>query len=252
MSSLILAVLLAARPFTPEELLATRRADDVQVSPDGKWASVTVRQKNLETNKDDKDIWLLPLAGGPARQFTRNAHSEHARWSPDGKQLLIVREGQLWIYELSGGDAHPVTRLSGGAGARRDALRLGLALLPAGWRRRLPLRAGRRSDREQQARAARGLEHQRRPLADRPQREPAEEPHAGQSRRRRPAAAFAGRPVPGLDVADARRLRHRRVGGTEGAALAVRRVAGGKVPALYGCAGERRRLRPGARRHRGR
>src|SRR6266850_331446 len=117
MSSLILAVLLAARPFTPEELLATRRADDVQVSPDGKWASVTVRQKNLETNKDDKDIWLLPLAGGPARQFTRNAHSEHARWSPDGKQLLIVREGQLWIYELSGGDAHAVTRLSGGADA---------------------------------------------------------------------------------------------------------------------------------------
>jgi len=97
MSSFILAVLLAARPFTPEELLATRRADDVQVSPDGKWGSVTVRQKNLETNKDDRDIWLLPLAGGQARQFTRNARSEHARWSPDGKQLLIVREGQLWM-----------------------------------------------------------------------------------------------------------------------------------------------------------
>ena len=115
MSSLLLALLLAARPFTPEELLATRRVDDVQVSPDGRWASVTVRQKNLETNKDDKDIWLLRVAGGPPRQFTRNGRSEHARWSPDGKQLLIVREGQLWIYELSGGDAHQVTQLSGGA-----------------------------------------------------------------------------------------------------------------------------------------
>ncbi|MGZ6125027.1 MAG: hypothetical protein ACXWLR_08700 [Myxococcales bacterium] len=29
MPSLLLALLLAARPFTPEELLATRRADDV-------------------------------------------------------------------------------------------------------------------------------------------------------------------------------------------------------------------------------
>jgi dipeptidyl aminopeptidase/acylaminoacyl peptidase len=115
MSTLLLALLLAARPFTPEELLATRRVDDVQVSPDGKWASVTVRQKNLESNKDDKDIWILPVSGGPARQFTRNARSEHARWSPDGKQLLIVREGQLWMYELSGGDAHQVTKLSGGA-----------------------------------------------------------------------------------------------------------------------------------------
>jgi hypothetical protein len=51
----------------------------VQVSPDGHWASVTVRQKNLDTNKDDKDVWLLPLRGGEARQFTRNAQSEHAR-----------------------------------------------------------------------------------------------------------------------------------------------------------------------------
>ena len=115
MHSLLFALLLAARPFTPEELLATRRVDDVQVSPDGKWASVTVRQKNLETNKDDKDIWLLPVAGGASRQFTRNARSEHARWSPDGKQLLIVREGQLWLYELAGGDGREITRLSGGA-----------------------------------------------------------------------------------------------------------------------------------------
>src|SRR6266481_1212866 len=115
MHSLLLALLLAARPFTPEELFATRRVDDVQVSPDGKWASATVRQKNLETNKDDKDIWLLPVAGGAPRQFTRNARSEHARWSPDGKQLLIVREGQLWLYELAGGDGREITRLSGGA-----------------------------------------------------------------------------------------------------------------------------------------
>src|SRR3989475_12566741 len=115
MHSLLLALLLAARPLTPEELLAPRRVDDVQVSPDGRWASVTVRRKNLETNKDDKDVWLLPVAGGAARQFTRNGRSEHARWSPDGKQLLIVREGQLWIYDLGGGDARQITRLSGGA-----------------------------------------------------------------------------------------------------------------------------------------
>src|SRR5437763_661846 len=91
---LLLALLLALRPFTPDELLQTRRPGDVQVSPDGRWASVTVRQKNLDTNHDDGDIWLLPLPSGPARQFTRNGHSEHARWSPDGKQLLVVRDGR--------------------------------------------------------------------------------------------------------------------------------------------------------------
>ena len=119
MHTLLLAVLLAARPFTPEELLQTRRPDDVQISPDGKWASVTVRQKSLDENRDLKDIWLLPVPGGTkgaapaaARQFTRNGKSEHARWSPDGKNLLVVREGQLWVYPLAGGDGRQLTTLS--------------------------------------------------------------------------------------------------------------------------------------------
>src|SRR2546430_14239730 len=103
----------AGRPFTPEELLATRRLDDPQVSPDGKWVALTVRQKSLELNRDVKDVWLQPLTGGPARQFTRDGHSEHARWSPDGKQLLVVaqRNGQeqqpLRLYDLvNGGGPH--------------------------------------------------------------------------------------------------------------------------------------------------
>jgi len=40
----------AGRPFTPEELLATRRLDDPQASPDGKQVAFTVRQKSLELN----------------------------------------------------------------------------------------------------------------------------------------------------------------------------------------------------------
>ena len=117
-----LAVLLLAaaasekRPFTPEELLATRRPDDVKVSPDGRWASVTVRQKSLDENRDVKDIWLLPLSGqGEPRQFTRNGKSEHARWSPDGKSLLVQRDRQLWLYDLQGGDGRQVTNAWGGA-----------------------------------------------------------------------------------------------------------------------------------------
>src|SRR5438309_9704543 len=112
------------RPFTPEELLATRRLDDPQVSADGKQVAFTVRQKSLELNRDVKDVWLQPLAGGPARQFTRDGRSEHARWSPDGKQLLVVaqRNGQeqqqLWLYDLADGrDARQVTSLVFGADA---------------------------------------------------------------------------------------------------------------------------------------
>jgi len=112
---LLFAVLLAARPFTPEELLATRRPGDAQISADGKWAAVGVRQKSFEDNRDAKDVWLLPLQGGDARQFTRNGKSDHARWAPDDKELLIARDGQLWLYPLGGGDPRQITTLSSGA-----------------------------------------------------------------------------------------------------------------------------------------
>jgi len=112
---------LAGRPFTPEELLQTKRIDDPQVSPDGRWVAFTVRQKSLELNRDLKDVWLQPLPSGVPRPFTRDGRSEHARWSPDGKQLLIVRGGegtQLWLYDLqSGGDPRQVTSLFFGADA---------------------------------------------------------------------------------------------------------------------------------------
>ena len=49
----------AGRPFTPEELLATRRLDDPQISPDGKQVAFTVRQKSLELNRDVKDIFAF-------------------------------------------------------------------------------------------------------------------------------------------------------------------------------------------------
>ena len=80
----------AARPFTPEELLATRRLDDPQVSPDGKWVAFTVRQKSLAENRDLRDVWALPLPAGQPRPITRDGRSDHPRWSPDGRSLLVA------------------------------------------------------------------------------------------------------------------------------------------------------------------
>lgn len=113
----------ARRPITVEDLLATRRPGDVQVSPDGKWVAFTVAYKSLAENRDVKDIWLAPLPQGPARPFTRDGRSEHPRWSPDGSKLLVVsRRGdldeppQLWLWNIAkGGDPRRLTSLWGGA-----------------------------------------------------------------------------------------------------------------------------------------
>jgi dipeptidyl aminopeptidase/acylaminoacyl peptidase len=112
----------APRNFTPEELLKTRRLDDVQVSPDGKHVAFTVRQKRLDENRDARDVWMIDLPDGRPHAFTRDGHTDHARFSPDGKRLLVVSdrgggEPQLWLYDLDGGgDAQRLTHLHNGAG----------------------------------------------------------------------------------------------------------------------------------------
>jgi dipeptidyl aminopeptidase/acylaminoacyl peptidase len=112
----------AARPFTVEELLQTRLIAEPQVSPDGRLVAFTLRQKSLTENRDIRDVWMVNLdGGGQARPFTRDGHSEHARWSPDGRSLLVVstRGGdkpQLWLYDVNaGGDPRQLTSILGGA-----------------------------------------------------------------------------------------------------------------------------------------
>ena len=118
---LALPALAETRPFTPDELLQTRRLDDVQVAPDGKRLAFTVRQKRLDENRDARDVWVMDLPAGAPRQFTRDGHSDHARFSPDGKHLLVTSdringEGQLFLYDLdAGGDGRKLTSLHNGA-----------------------------------------------------------------------------------------------------------------------------------------
>ena len=117
----LLAAAQAARPFTIEELLQTRRLDDVQVAQGGKRAAFTVRQKNLAENRDGRDVWMLDLPAGAPRAFTRDGHSDHPRFSPDGKRLLLVSEraggeSQLFVFDLeAGGDGKKLTSFHGGA-----------------------------------------------------------------------------------------------------------------------------------------
>ena len=189
---------------------------------------------------------------------------------------------------MEGRQAHARVRDAGGRRPRtgRHAARLGLAQRARRRRRRFPLHSGRGADREQQAGAARSLEHQRRPLAHRPRGRSAAQSHPGQPRRRRAAAAFARRPLPRLDLAVARRVRirsmeaedpgsedgpdhirrhrHRRcrelclaprqqgagrVRVAEGALLALLGLAGREVPPLQRNARGRERLRSRPRRY---
>src|SRR5438270_5213148 len=93
------------RPFTFEDMMALKRVSEPQVSPDGKSVAFSAVNVNLAANTRTPHLWVIPLAGGEARQVTSGqAGEDRPRWSPDGKRLAFIssREGgsQVWVQEF--------------------------------------------------------------------------------------------------------------------------------------------------------
>jgi dipeptidyl aminopeptidase/acylaminoacyl peptidase len=109
----------AARAITIQDLLSLHRLSDPQISPDGKWVSYTVATPDVDSNKLTEDIWIVPVAGGDARQLTQGGSDTRARWSPEGAKIafLSARDGVQQVYSMpvAGGDATRLTSISTGA-----------------------------------------------------------------------------------------------------------------------------------------
>ncbi|PYU96977.1 MAG: S9 family peptidase [Acidobacteria bacterium] len=107
-------------PISFDDLIGFARVADPQISPDGRWVAYSAARYSKEKNAGNSDIWIVPLAGGNARQLTQSEKRDNTpRWSPDGRRIAFVsaRDGapQIWIMDLSGGDARKLTRISAGA-----------------------------------------------------------------------------------------------------------------------------------------
>lgn len=119
------AALLAQRSFTLDDAMGVRRVVDPRLSPDGSQVVYTVSEVHADTNTRPADLWLVPAAGGPARQLTfLPANDTHPRWSPDGRAIAFLsdrdgvdesgkpagRRAQVWLLDTGGGEARQVTR----------------------------------------------------------------------------------------------------------------------------------------------
>jgi len=96
-----------------------------KISPDGSrivytHVTVTAKHDGYETA-----LWLIPSAGGPARQLTAGPRDTSPQWSPDGKMLAFVRAidkdgktqpAQIYLMAMDGGEARALTDVAKGAG----------------------------------------------------------------------------------------------------------------------------------------
>ncbi len=110
------------RQFTAERMWALKRLGDPVITPDAKLAVVPVTTYDIAENKGLTDLWLLPVAGGAARQLTSDKSSDtQAAVSPDGKWIAFISkrgddtENQVYVIATDGGEARRVTNLPTGA-----------------------------------------------------------------------------------------------------------------------------------------
>ena len=111
-----------SRQLTAEKMWTLKRLGDPAITPDGATAVVPVTTYDIGENKGLTDLWLIPVAGGTARQLTSDKASDsQPTVSPDGKWIAFVSkrgddtESQIYVIAIDGGEARRVTNLPTGA-----------------------------------------------------------------------------------------------------------------------------------------
>ncbi|HKE58370.1 MAG TPA: hypothetical protein VKB46_16780, partial [Pyrinomonadaceae bacterium] len=115
--------------LTALDLMKVANIGGPRIAPDGKRVAYTVSETKTEKDKEWKSatqIWVVPIAGSAARQYTRGDKSATApEWSPDGTMLAFLSdrekdgERQVWMMPADGGEAWQVTTHKGGVSAFR-------------------------------------------------------------------------------------------------------------------------------------
>jgi dipeptidyl aminopeptidase/acylaminoacyl peptidase len=102
--------------FTAADLLNVKRVGDPQLSPDGRTIAFTVGTVDKAANRVVNQIYTIGIDGSNQRQVTKGDKSSISpRWSPDGKRIAFVSDGQIWTMKPDGGDREQVTKISTGA-----------------------------------------------------------------------------------------------------------------------------------------
>jgi Tol biopolymer transport system component len=110
--------------LTAEKMWALKRLGDPAITPDGVTAVVPVTTYDIKENRGLTDLWLIPVAGGAARQLTADKASDtQPTVSPDGKWIAFVSkrgddgETQIYVIAVDGGEARRLTNVPTGATA---------------------------------------------------------------------------------------------------------------------------------------
>jgi dipeptidyl aminopeptidase/acylaminoacyl peptidase len=105
--------------LTPELLWQLKRVSGPAVSPDGTQFVYGVRQYDIQENRGNTDLYIMPVDGGSPRQLTVTPVSEYNyTWRPDGERIGFLSSAsgsaQLWEMDSDGSGVRQITDIPGG------------------------------------------------------------------------------------------------------------------------------------------
>lgn len=108
-----------ASPLSPELLWKIGRLSGLHVSPSGTELLYGVTYYDMELNKGNRDLYMVPVAGGQAKRISRTANSENEEsWSSNGKHIYFLSSesgsSQLWLMNPDGKRRKQLTNYEGG------------------------------------------------------------------------------------------------------------------------------------------
>src|SRR5215471_19008548 len=77
--------------LTTDHYMDLERVNDAQISPDGARVIYTRQHVNTLEDKWDSELWIVNADGSQNRFFVKGSG---ARWSPDGKRVLYMADGE--------------------------------------------------------------------------------------------------------------------------------------------------------------
>lgn len=110
----------APKPVEALDLYRLEQPIDPQLSPDGKQVAVIRQTRDIQTDRVQTDLWLVPVPGSGASDARRllvgaDRAPSTVRWSPDGNSIAFVgkdgTKSQIFVLELKDGIAKPFTSL---------------------------------------------------------------------------------------------------------------------------------------------
>ena len=86
--------------FTPEVMWSLGVMSEYAVSPDGQNIVYTLRYTDMEQNKNNTELYLMPVAGGEAQRLTYTAESEFCPVWKDNNTLLFCRGNEIRSIDI--------------------------------------------------------------------------------------------------------------------------------------------------------